>query len=235
MTAHTQADLELAMELHQNMIELCDAPEDCTTCNTIAAALAQARDEAPTFCSTVNPSPKCPCYIAGRLAMTAHTRADLETAQELHDNMIELCDAPEDCTTCNTIAAAIAQARGEERNKWEDAFDAGYGDGFAAAGVFPSCFDCRGPIGSPAYCCACNDKATLDEHRKGFASGRLAGIEEERKRFGNCQSCAEGNEARMLDKDGVLCSVSGEPGILTHAHEEYYWPCIRALAAKEKP
>jgi hypothetical protein len=36
-----------------------------------------------------------------------------------------------------------------------------------------------------------------------------------------------GNNPVLLDKDGVQSDISGEPGVWSHAYEEFYWPCPR--------
>lgn len=43
-----------------------------------------------------------------------------------------------------------------------------------------------------------------------------------------CPDCKRGLEAKILDTDGVLASISGEPGTWQHGVEEYYWPCTAA-------
>ncbi len=45
-----------------------------------------------------------------------------------------------------------------------------------------------------------------------------------------CKSCSEGDEPVLLDVDGVLCSVSGEPGCWGHSYEDTWWPCQRKAA-----
>ena len=32
---------------------------------------------------------------------------------------------------------------------------------------------------------------------------------------------------KFLDGDGVLVSITGNAGTMCHAHEEYWWPCLR--------
>jgi len=40
-----------------------------------------------------------------------------------------------------------------------------------------------------------------------------------------CEDCEKGASLKLLDRDGVLSDLSGEPGIWCHAHEEFYWAC----------
>lgn len=44
-----------------------------------------------------------------------------------------------------------------------------------------------------------------------------------------CKWCADSATGRpqFLDRDGVLCSLSGEPGILSHAYNDSWWPCLK--------
>lgn len=42
-----------------------------------------------------------------------------------------------------------------------------------------------------------------------------------------CKWCAQGNVPKVLDSDGTLVSITGNAGTLSHAHEEYWWPCLR--------
>lgn len=44
---------------------------------------------------------------------------------------------------------------------------------------------------------------------------------------GSCQWCDKGDRAHFLDADGTLVSITGNDGVLCHAHEEYWWPCMR--------
>lgn len=44
---------------------------------------------------------------------------------------------------------------------------------------------------------------------------------------GDCKWCAEGSVPKFLDNDGVNCAISHDVGTLCHAHEEYWWPCLR--------
>ncbi len=43
----------------------------------------------------------------------------------------------------------------------------------------------------------------------------------------NCPGCIGGNEPVLLDEDGVLCSVSGNPGYWCHAYDGEWVPCDR--------
>ena len=47
-----------------------------------------------------------------------------------------------------------------------------------------------------------------------------------------CKYCEAGDEVKLLDKDGVLCSISGESGTWCHAYEEYWWACEGELGGK---
>lgn len=43
----------------------------------------------------------------------------------------------------------------------------------------------------------------------------------------DCKYCAKGDMPIVLDRDGTLVSITGEPGVLSHAYEECWWPCLR--------
>lgn len=45
----------------------------------------------------------------------------------------------------------------------------------------------------------------------------------------NCKWCDDAvlGYPQFLDRDGVLCSISGEPGILSHAYDDSWWPCLK--------
>jgi len=45
------------------------------------------------------------------------------------------------------------------------------------------------------------------------------------KKSPQCAWCAKGDEPAMLDKNGVLCSLSGTPGQLAHSYGDDWWPC----------
>ncbi len=45
-----------------------------------------------------------------------------------------------------------------------------------------------------------------------------------------CKWCDEGNEPAVLDVDGVLSSVSGNPGCWCHSEGDSWWPCYRKAA-----
>lgn len=42
-----------------------------------------------------------------------------------------------------------------------------------------------------------------------------------------CEWCEKGDKAEMLDINGVLCSLSGESGQLSHAYGDDWWACPR--------
>lgn len=42
-----------------------------------------------------------------------------------------------------------------------------------------------------------------------------------------CSWCADGDRPHFLDRDGVLCSISGEDGILSHAYDVAWWDCTK--------
>jgi hypothetical protein len=44
----------------------------------------------------------------------------------------------------------------------------------------------------------------------------------------DCEWCDRGDTPDLLDCDGVKSSISGQPGILSHAYEDAWWPCPRA-------
>ncbi len=45
-----------------------------------------------------------------------------------------------------------------------------------------------------------------------------------------CKWCDKGDEPTVLDRDGVLSSISGQPGLWAHAYEDNWWPCQRKAA-----
>lgn len=46
-----------------------------------------------------------------------------------------------------------------------------------------------------------------------------------------CKTCEEGDLERVfLDRDGVLSSLSGGPGMWAHAYEDSWWPCTKEAA-----
>jgi hypothetical protein len=47
-----------------------------------------------------------------------------------------------------------------------------------------------------------------------------------------CKDCEIGDIPKLLDRDGVLSSLSGEPGTWCHAHEEFYWPCPARISKR---
>ena len=40
-----------------------------------------------------------------------------------------------------------------------------------------------------------------------------------------CEACEYGQMPMMLDEDGILCVISGKPGVLSHTSEDYFWRC----------
>lgn len=46
-----------------------------------------------------------------------------------------------------------------------------------------------------------------------------------------CLACDDGEQPVMIDDDGTLCSVSGRPGYLGHARDDFFWKCERAIYA----
>lgn len=42
-----------------------------------------------------------------------------------------------------------------------------------------------------------------------------------------CDWCEKEEKLKLLDEDGVLCSLTGKPGILSHAYEDSWWACPR--------
>lgn len=42
-----------------------------------------------------------------------------------------------------------------------------------------------------------------------------------------CKWCEKGDRPHFLDSDGTLVSITGNEGVLSHAHEEYWWPCLK--------
>lgn len=42
-----------------------------------------------------------------------------------------------------------------------------------------------------------------------------------------CRWCAKGQMPNFLDEDGTLCAVSGRSGILSHAWDDKWWPCLK--------
>lgn len=54
-----------------------------------------------------------------------------------------------------------------------------------------------------------------------------------------CSWCEQGDKPEYLDQDGVLVSLTGKPGYLCHAQDDFWWPCVpsirqAALAARDK-
>jgi hypothetical protein len=44
-----------------------------------------------------------------------------------------------------------------------------------------------------------------------------------------CRWCDSGDKPKVVDKNGVLCSVSGEaPDMIAHASDIYWWRCRNA-------
>ena len=49
----------------------------------------------------------------------------------------------------------------------------------------------------------------------------------------HCPDCEKGDKPRLLDSDGVLCELSGQPGRWSHGYDIYWWDCpIKQPAAK---
>jgi hypothetical protein len=44
---------------------------------------------------------------------------------------------------------------------------------------------------------------------------------------GICRDCDEGRKPSVLDEDGTHSYITGRPGTMCHAAEEYWWPCKR--------
>lgn len=40
-----------------------------------------------------------------------------------------------------------------------------------------------------------------------------------------CEHCEQGMKPEMIDEDGILCSITGKPGVLGHGYEDLFWPC----------
>lgn len=51
------------------------------------------------------------------------------------------------------------------------------------------------------------------------------------KKSPKCEWCDNGDEAEMVDMNGVLCSLSGESGQLSHSYGDDWWPCQRRYEA----
>lgn len=49
-----------------------------------------------------------------------------------------------------------------------------------------------------------------------------------------CGWCDSGDRPELLDKDGVLSSLSGEPGTWCHAWDVYWWPCKAPTVAERE-
>lgn len=41
----------------------------------------------------------------------------------------------------------------------------------------------------------------------------------------DCSWCAKGDIPELLDDDGVKSSISGNPGVLSHAYDDAWWHC----------
>lgn len=50
-----------------------------------------------------------------------------------------------------------------------------------------------------------------------------------------CPGCQQGDPPRLLDEDGTLVSLSGNPGRWGHAHDDYYWFCAQYMAREPVP
>lgn len=42
-----------------------------------------------------------------------------------------------------------------------------------------------------------------------------------------CKWCNDGDTPKLLDCDGTLITITGKPGVLCHAYDVYWWPCLR--------
>jgi len=42
-----------------------------------------------------------------------------------------------------------------------------------------------------------------------------------------CKWCADGDRPQFLDSDGTLVSITGNDGVLSHAYDVYWWPCLK--------
>lgn len=42
-----------------------------------------------------------------------------------------------------------------------------------------------------------------------------------------CRWCAQGDKPKFLDADGTLVSITGNEGILSHAYDDSWWPCLK--------
>lgn len=47
-----------------------------------------------------------------------------------------------------------------------------------------------------------------------------------------CKWCDNGDKQHVLDEDGVLSSISGKPGVLSHSYDVYWWRCRNAPRKK---
>lgn len=47
-----------------------------------------------------------------------------------------------------------------------------------------------------------------------------------------CKWCDAGDVPHVLDEDGVLSSLSGKPGVLSHSYDVYWWRCRNAPRKK---
>jgi len=44
-----------------------------------------------------------------------------------------------------------------------------------------------------------------------------------------CSWCERGEKPKELDQDGVLTSITGKPGYLCHAQDDFWWPCVPSI------
>lgn len=44
-----------------------------------------------------------------------------------------------------------------------------------------------------------------------------------------CSWCERGDKPKHLDEDGVLTSITGKPGYLCHAQDDFWWPCVPSI------
>lgn len=42
-----------------------------------------------------------------------------------------------------------------------------------------------------------------------------------------CPWCAEGDKPKFLDADGTLVSITGNDGVMCHAYDDSWWPCMK--------
>jgi hypothetical protein len=60
---------------------------------------------------------------------------------------------------------------------------------------------------------------------EGVADKRGRFLEAAELRVGRCPSCREGQTPKLLDDDGVVQGVSGQPATWAHANTDGWWPC----------